>query len=137
VSGQQQFPLVPPPGKALLIVVKNVECVEGEECPSLPDSEDFLMSFFLGNNPDPEIFLGSSDGTVVTLEPEVYAVIEDPPNPEPPGLNYAGRTTNDNCGGFDGATPIQAGEVRTEFTNFYASEQIPQRIAAFTQLFQH
>lgn len=81
---EQSTPSVPEsePETAELIVVKLVTCdfvdLPLDLCPS-PD--EFTMNVE-GNNPSPSSFPGSSQGTVVTLEPGQYEVTEvAPPTP--------------------------------------------------------
>src|SRR5919106_1712151 len=102
------------PKTAELTVIKLVTCdfidLPLDLCP-LPD--EFTMNV-AGNNPSPSSFPGSSQGTVVTLEPGQYDVTEEAP-PTPPGVEFDGGTFSVDCTG-----DIAAGESKTcTITNGY------------------
>jgi hypothetical protein len=104
------------PETAELTVVKLVTCdfvnLPLDLCPS-PD--EFTMNVE-GNNPSPSSFPGSSQGTVVTLEPGQYDVTEIAP-PTPPGVEFDGGTFSADCTG-----DINAGESKTcTITNGYTN----------------
>ncbi|HZD34482.1 MAG TPA: YncE family protein [Nitrososphaeraceae archaeon] len=83
LTAQQTFPEVkptptpPPPKKATLNVIKEVECSETvqTEFPDLCVPSAFTMNV-AGNDPDPSSFLGSDTGTLVSLKAGPYEVIE-------------------------------------------------------------
>jgi hypothetical protein len=118
---EQSAPSVPgsEPETAELTVVKLVTCdfidLPLELCPS-PD--EFTMNV-AGNNPSPSSFPGSSEGTVVTLEPGQYDVTEVAP-PTPPGVEFDGGTFSTDCTG-----DIAAGESKTcTVTNGYTNADV-------------
>jgi len=115
---EQSAPSVPEsePETAELTVVKLVSCdfvdLPLDLCPS-PD--EFTMNVE-GNNPSPSSFPGSSQGTVVTIEPGPYEVTEIAP-PTPPGVEFDGGTFSADCTG-----DINAGESKTcTVTNGYTN----------------
>jgi hypothetical protein len=114
----QSTPSVPEsePETGELTVVKLVTCdfvnLPLDLCPS-PD--EFTMNVE-GNNPSPSSFPGSSQGTVVTLEPGQHEVTEVAP-PTPPGVEFDGGTFSADCTG-----DINAGESKTcTITNGYTN----------------
>jgi hypothetical protein len=108
IIGQQQFPTrgaepPPPADSATLIVIKNVECIEGAQCQILPRAAAFTLTVIpIGG--DAISVEGSSDGRRVTLPSGEYQVIEDPNPPVPPGLEFIGPEFGSECSGS-----IQAG----------------------------
>jgi hypothetical protein len=115
---EQSTPSVPEsePEIAELTVVKLVTCdfvnLPLDLCP-LPD--EFTMNVE-GNNPSPSSFPGSSQGTIVTLEPGQYEVTEIAP-PTPPGVEFDGGTFSADCTG-----DINVGESKTcTITNGYTN----------------
>jgi hypothetical protein len=112
ITGEQQSR---PPNTGILIVFKFVECaVQGQQCPGLPDPEDFEM-FVEIENGDLIFFDASATGTPVRIPPGLYGVSEIPP-PNPPGLVFFGSENSEGCFGI----PIEAGEIRTCIvTNLY------------------
>jgi hypothetical protein len=88
-GGQQQEP---PADTATLIVVKNVGCEAGLECPpNLPEPEEFTISVIPANGPGVS-GEGSAEGTRFTIPPGEYIFNETPPDPDPVGINFAGAT---------------------------------------------
>jgi hypothetical protein len=115
---EQSTPSVPEsePETAELTVVKLVTCdfvnLPLDLCPS---ADEFTMNVE-GNNPSPSSFPGSSQGTIVTLEPGQYEVTEIAP-PTPPGVEFDGGTFSADCTG-----DINVGESKTcTITNGYTN----------------
>ena len=105
--------------KAELTVVKLVTCdfidLPLELCPS---PNEFTMNV-AGNDPSPSSFPGSSQGTVVTIEPGQYDVTEVAP-PTPPGVEFDGGTFSTDCTG-----DIALGESKTcTVTNGYTNADV-------------
>jgi hypothetical protein len=72
-----------------------------------------------GNDPSPSSFPGSSQGTVVTIEPGQYDVTEIAP-PTPLGVKFDGGTFSTDCTG-----DISDGESRTcTVTNGYTNADV-------------
>lgn len=105
--------------KAELTVIKLVTCdfidLPLELCPS---PNEFTMNV-AGNDPSPSSFPGSSQGTVVTIEPGQYDVTEVAP-PTPPGVEFDGGTFSTDCTG-----DIATGESKTcTVTNGYTNADV-------------
>lgn len=127
ITGQQQFPTRAVEETATLIVVKEYECAEGEECtpPGLPT---FDAIFVVHDNDGNEIPVAGrappSPPDSVTLPPGDYQVIELTVPPNVPGLDFVSGEPGDECASDTSpGEPIDAGETRTcIFTNIYAPE---------------
>jgi hypothetical protein len=121
LSSQQTFP-PPPPTTGTLIVIKVVECVEGEECPGLPDPSIFTIDVVSvcdtqGNCENVDTFPGSSEGTTLTLEPGIYRFDGEEAD-IPPNLDIAEVDLSPGCTGT-----IQAGqEITCTITNILEPE---------------
>jgi hypothetical protein len=104
------------PETAELTVTKVVTCdfidLPLDLCPS-PD--EFTMNVD-GNNPIPSSFPGSSQGTIVTLEPEQYDVTEIAPA-TPPGVEFDGGTFSPDCTGSINAGESKSCTVTNGYTN--------------------
>jgi hypothetical protein len=119
LTAQQTFPSQEPPTPpttATLIVITNVECATGQQCPGLPTPSTFTMTVVQG----PTViasFPGSPTGTPVTLEPGEYFV-SGSIQTLPPGLGLT-TTRSPECTSLQSG-PIEAGEERTcIFTNTF------------------
>jgi hypothetical protein len=97
-----------------------VQCVEGRECPGLPQPEDFLITVTTSNNPQPEPVQGSTGGTSVPLTPGEYSTDEPTRPDDPEGLFFVESELSTGCSS-DVNGPILAGEEREcTITNTYA-----------------
>jgi hypothetical protein len=93
---------------ATLTVVKNVECAAGQQCPNLGVPSDWNMFVIHGDNKIITI-PGSTAGTLVSIEPGNYEVLEGGPVPDGLGFDF---TRSSTCFSST-SSPIRAGEERT------------------------
>jgi hypothetical protein len=80
---------------ATISVVVEVVCTGAVSCPSLPSSSDFNLQVLAGNPTDQ--FLGSSEGTLVTVETGAYEVIVQGVPGTPVGSTYFGASFSNDC----------------------------------------
>ena len=131
LTSQQTFPsvTVPPPEEtATLIVIKEVECAEGRECPGLPEPSEFTLAVVPSGQAAIPVGAGSefAFGEPIPIPPGDYQVTGDINPPNVDGLDFVSVEPGDGCSSDPppvGLGPIQAGEERTcTFTNFYAPQ---------------
>jgi hypothetical protein len=124
LTAQQTFPSQeppPPPTTATLIVIKEVECVEGEECPGLPEPSEFTLSVVPEGGAAISVGQDPAFGEPIPIPLGDYQVSEDPTPPNVDGLDFVNVSPDNGCDSGMSGGPIRAGEVRTcTFTNFYA-----------------
>jgi hypothetical protein len=120
---QQTFPSEPPQETATLIVIKEVECVEGEECPSLPEPSEFTLSVVPEGGAAIPVGQDPAFGEPIPIPPGDYQISEDLTPPNVDGLDFVNVSPDNGCDSGTSGGSIQAGEERTcIFTNNYAPE---------------
>jgi hypothetical protein len=125
MTGRQQFPAPPAEETATLIVIKEVKCVEGEECPGLPSPSEFTLAVVASGQDAIPVGEGSEFefGEPIPIPPGDYQVDGDISAPNVPGLDFVNVAPDNGCNSGTSGGPIEAGEERTcIFTNNYAPE---------------
>ena len=113
LTSQQTFPSEPPQETATLIVIKEVGCVRGEECPGLPEPSEFTLSVVPEGGAAISVGQDPAFGEPIPIPLGDYQVSEDLTPPNVDDLDFVYVSPDNGCDSGRSGGPIRAGEVRT------------------------